>query len=221
MSEIALVAQPDTAALEQQVNPIVAQATAFAITSAATYEDGGAFLKRVAVAKRTVTEFFDPLVKRAHELHKSLTAARGRLTGPLELAEGTVKRRMADYQQEQERIRRAEELRLQEIARAAEQKRRDAEVEALAQQGRDQEALELIDAPIPVAPIALPAATPKVQGVSTRKVWRFEVVNSLLIPREFLIVSEQLIRQRVNALGDRANIPGVRVWADSQVAVRA
>uniref|UniRef100_A0A6M3J269 Uncharacterized protein n=1 Tax=viral metagenome TaxID=1070528 RepID=A0A6M3J269_9ZZZZ len=58
-------------------------------------------------------------------------------------------------------------------------------------------------------------------GTVTRKEdWTFEVVNTNLIPREYLSVNEQAIRQVVKALKDKANIPGIRVWDKGSYATR-
>jgi hypothetical protein len=42
--------------------------------------------------------------------------------------------------------------------------------------------------------------------------WVFEITDAGLIPREFLVPDEKKIGQVVTALGEKANIPGIRVW---------
>lgn len=51
-----------------------------------------------------------------------------------------------------------------------------------------------------------------------RKVWKFEIVDSSLIPRNFLVPDEKLIRTFVNA-GTR-EIPGVKIYEDLVVVTR-
>lgn len=70
-----------------------------------------------------------------------------------------------------------------------------------------------------VAPI-VQAETPKVTGVATRKVWKFEVTDSSKLPREFLMPDEQKIRKYVQAMQADARIDGVRIWSESQIAAR-
>jgi hypothetical protein len=53
---------------------------------------------------------------------------------------------------------------------------------------------------------------------SVRQVWKFEVASPSDVPREFLKVDESLIRAAVNR-GVR-EIPGVRIFAEDQVAQR-
>lgn len=56
----------------------------------------------------------------------------------------------------------------------------------------------------------------KVSGART--VWKFEVTDANLVPREFLIVDETKIRKAMNA-GLR-ELPGVRFYEDTQIALR-
>jgi len=62
------------------------------------------------------------------------------------------------------------------------------------------------------------AAPQAVEGVSVRKVWKFEILDERLVPRELCSVDLGKVRQAV-AAGAR-DIPGVRVYEDQVVAVR-
>lgn len=70
------------------------------------------------------------------------------------------------------------------------------------------------------APVAVPP--PKLDGVSTRKVWRYEIVDAKHIPSRYLIVDTKALDAAVRSLGaDAANmIPGIRVWAEETAVVR-
>ena len=68
-----------------------------------------------------------------------------------------------------------------------------------------------------VAPIVQREA-PKVSGIKTRDVMRFEVTNPALVPREYLSINETAIRGVVNSLKMDTKIPGVRVWVEKSVA---
>lgn len=60
------------------------------------------------------------------------------------------------------------------------------------------------------------------EGVSYRNDWKFRVVDEELVPREFLIINEPLIRERIKALGPIVQIPGVEIWQEKNViAARA
>jgi hypothetical protein len=73
---------------------------------------------------------------------------------------------------------------------------------------------------IPRAHVAPPAPLKSASGgVSTRKVWTFEITDEAAVPRDYLVVDETKIRQ---AMRDGAReIPGVRIYQDDQLAVRA
>jgi uncharacterized membrane protein YqiK len=68
-----------------------------------------------------------------------------------------------------------------------------------------------------VAPIATQEA-PKVAGISVPKVWTFDIIDPMAIPREFLIVDETRIRKVVQAMKGSTNIPGVRVSEVKRIA---
>lgn len=56
-----------------------------------------------------------------------------------------------------------------------------------------------------------------VAGVQTRKVWKFEIVDAALVPREYLAVDEKAIR----AAGHEEEIPGIRWYEDVGIAASA
>lgn len=74
------------------------------------------------------------------------------------------------------------------------------------------------------APLDLPAARPSVTrtesgSAHTRKRWKFEVVDAMQVPRQYLMVDDRLLRAAVSD-GER-EIPGVRIYAEDDLAVRA
>lgn len=68
-----------------------------------------------------------------------------------------------------------------------------------------------------VAPV-ISREPPKVIGVQTREVWKFEVMDSDLVPRQFLSVDEAKIRKVVGALKGDTRIEGVRIWSEKAIA---
>lgn len=89
----------------------------------------------------------------------------------------------------------------------------------------EQKAAEKVDAidqraAAVVAPVVVREA-PKVAGVATREVWKFAIENPALVPREYLVVDEARIRKVVAALKGDTTIPGVRVYAERQIAAGA
>ena len=74
-----------------------------------------------------------------------------------------------------------------------------------------------------VAPV-IQREAPKVAGVATREVWKFEITDPSKINPAFLMPDEQKIRKQVQALkGDAAALigPGVKVWVERSIAAGA
>lgn len=55
--------------------------------------------------------------------------------------------------------------------------------------------------------------------LSTKKVWKFEIVDVKLVPNNYKVIDEKLIRTVVRN-GSR-EIPGVRIYLDEQINIRA
>jgi hypothetical protein len=70
---------------------------------------------------------------------------------------------------------------------------------------------------VPTAPIPEPAAA---SGVSMRDVLDFEIVDPAAVPRRYCVPDPTLIREVIRAAGDIVDIPGVRVFRRTSVAVR-
>lgn len=66
----------------------------------------------------------------------------------------------------------------------------------------------------------VPSAVPKVEGISFRTDWKWEVTDVSQVPREYMMVNEVAINGVVRAMKDKTNIPGVRVFT-VQVTVKS
>ena len=55
--------------------------------------------------------------------------------------------------------------------------------------------------------------TPQVAGLKLVPRWLFEVTDASLVPREYLMVDERLVRAEVNTSQGKTDIPGVRIWS--------
>lgn len=62
---------------------------------------------------------------------------------------------------------------------------------------------------------------PETDGIQYRKVWKFEITDESQIPREFMTPNTLLISGVVLNKKGATNIPGVRVFEDKIIAVRA
>jgi hypothetical protein len=160
-----------------------------------------------------ISEAYDSIIAAAHKAHKEAVAKKKSFYEPVESATKRVKRLMADYDAAQERARRAEQARLEAEARQVEQDRKLAEAVAVA--ATDPTAADaILEEPIMVAPVIIPKATPKIEGVVYREVWKFQITDPDLIPRQYLTPDEKAIGGVVRSLKEQTNIPGVRVYSE-------
>jgi len=124
-------------------------------------------------------------------------------TDVLDKAEAEIKSKMTAYQVEQEKIRLAEEDRLRKI----QQKEYEKQVKKAEKKDED----------IPPPPPPVRVETPKVEGLSMRKMWDFEIIDIGKIPAEYMIPDETKIRKIVNA-GVR-KIAGIRIFEKTISAI--
>ena len=183
------------------------------IATTAEYTAAGELWKEGKAAIEAIDNRYSDDIDFAHKEHKRLIAERDEVKKPVEAATKRVKRLMADYDAEQERARRAEQARLEAEARQREEERKLAEAIAVAATDPVQ-ADAIMEETIIVAPVILPKATPKVEGMVYREVWKFEITDAGLIPRQFMMPDEKAIGGTVRALKGQANIPGVRVYSE-------
>jgi hypothetical protein len=121
-----------------------------------------------------------------------------------------VDRKISAWRAEQDRIRREAERKAREEAERERLKLQKA-AERAEKRGLVDTADELQRAadhvPVPV----IESHVPKVEGLSAVKRWVFTIEDPDLVPREFCVPSEALIRARVQAMRGATNIPGVTV----------
>lgn len=126
----------------------------------------------------------------------------------------------------------------------AARKAREAQEEAdrLAQEGADAEALQRAHqqaeearevaeiAEVAPTPMAVAVEAPKVAGVSSREVWKFEITDLAALVKAaaerpeligYLQADEKAIRGTVQGMKSRTNIPGVRAYSEQTTAVRS
>jgi hypothetical protein len=78
---------------------------------------------------------------------------------------------------------------------------------------QEAEAQAIAEAPPDMPEIAPVAAA----GIGFGSKWEFNVVDPMLVPREFLMVDEKKIGQYVRAMKETAVIPGVRIFKTTKV----
>lgn len=210
----------DTHEIERQVELAVHDAADLAIKDDPGLESAGAFLVGIKTILKRIDETFDEPIKQAHTTHKSILAAKKKHTEPLTRAERVIKAGITSYRSEQRAIQEEREQRLREQARKKEEERMLAEAQELEAAGQAEEAEALIEQPVYSPPVVLPKEK-KVQGISTRTVWKWHLRNKSVLPKQYLTVDVVALNKVVAALGQQCDIPGIEVYCEEIVSARS
>jgi len=163
-------------------------------------------------------EWISPVVEGAYKTWKTATARREEIAGPLRDAKDLISRKAGEWQRAEEQKRRAAALKTQaQVAKEFE----DAKIEQAAEleaAGQNDMAEAVLEAETVIPTVIQPKT--KVDGASFRTTWDFEIINPLLVPREFLAVDMVAIRKVVTALKERATISGVRIFNKSTAVLK-
>jgi hypothetical protein len=243
MSELAL-APPTKDALARDAVRWSNEVKSLTITDADGCVQASYLLRSIKGVRSDIQRWFAPHVEGAMETKRKAEAARKalvdeqeRMEAPLVHAEGLVKRALLAWEQEQERVRLAEQARLQsEAQRLAEEQTlaAAAELELHANRTGDVEMLEEAEAilaqPIDAPPVVVKASQPKVQGITYRDNWTVHPdVNVRVLaaavakgdaPVTFLVPNMTALRQWAKATQGSQSMPGVQVINDRQIAAR-
>ncbi len=165
--------------IKAEMTVVASEAGEIVVKDQATRDTAIDYLRRVKTARKRVEDYFGPLKKSAHETWKGIVAKEKELLEPLDAAERKAKVAVSGYDQEQEKIRLAEQRRLQaeadEKARK-ERERLEKEAAKLKTEAKREERLEAAAAV--VAPVVeLASVTQKQAGESVRKVWKARLIS--------------------------------------------
>jgi hypothetical protein len=207
--------------LATERDSLVERAAKYEVINAETYGVAGSLLRAIKTLGTQISGAFAEPIRLAHEAHKAGLRARDKYLKPVQEAERTVKGRMATWHQAEEQKRRAEQARLEQEARARAEDARLAEAINVEAEGNQEAAEALLAAPVAVEPPPRVADNvPKVEGVATRMLWRWQIVAAGAIPREYLIPDEKKIGATVRSMGPLARIPGVKTWEEPVIAAQ-
>lgn len=213
-------ASPEVIEAREIVERATEAASTFKIVTAQDYENSADMLKKVKASQKRLEDLRTAITK---PLNVALKAANDLFRAPAEKlvqVERQIKGEIGRYADEQERLRREEQRKADEAARK-EREKLEAQARKAEESGKVEKAETLQQrAETIVAPV-IQREPPKVTGVSMREVARFEITDASQLPREYMVPDEKKIRGVVAALKTGANIPGVRVWMERQVAAGA
>lgn len=150
------------------------------------------------------TEYVKPM----NDQVKKINADFKQVSEPYINIERSIKTAIAEYLDEKRRIE-AEWVKKEEEERQARAKEYAKETGV-----PKQEILAVMDKPEVIGnPTTIKTENSKIVNKLVKK---FEIVDANLVPVEYKIVDERLIRQAINQ--GKSEIPGVRIWEETQVS---
>lgn len=205
----------------------------YAIETAEKYQGAADDLRKIKSRTKELDETRKSLTRPIEESKKRIIALFKEPLDYLKRAEDAVKRAMVGWQNEQEKIRQAEQARLADIQRQEAEKLRleaakeAARVEKLktaaAKANAAAKAEELkakAEAVAAIEPV-VESNVEDVAGISTKKVWKFKIVDLNKIPRKYMIPDEKYIGQIVRASKGTETIEGIEIYSENVISSRA
>jgi hypothetical protein len=206
--------------------PILCGKAELSITNQSEYDTAAEILKEV---KSRYKELDTQRKKITRPIDEAKKAIMDLFNHPLELlsnAESKLKRLMINYSTEKQREADEKRRQLQEIAdKEAERQKKllDAKIERAKTSGKEEKAEELEQKKEEILPIDVPKVSARIDtpvGVSFRDKWTAEVVDEMLVPREYLIVNQSALDKIAQATKGTVPIPGVKFKSEKILASR-
>ena len=204
----------------------VKDANEMVISDAASNKLAADYLIEIKRRAKAVTEYWKEPKEAAKASHQKIVNLEKAMLKPLNEAEATIKQKMLAYQVAEAKARAAAE------AEAARLQREERE-RMLAQAIEAEKAGDTIGAEANLAMAAIVedmaapivAAAPKVEGISTRKVWKARVIDPALVPImangfEIRPVDMKMLQSIATTGKGKVSIPGVEFYEESVLAVR-
>lgn len=213
--------EPLTVEIQKEYGPIIA----YSVSDSFAFEGATATL-------RTIKEKLSDLETRRKGITKPLDDAKASVMdlfrGPkeqLERADRVIRAAMQAYLKAEEvkriELQRQAEEKAKAVA-AEEQRRLALEAEKDLAEGRELAAMEKIERAESVA--VIPEIVPqgyKSKGATPTKNWTFQIVDVSLIPREYLVPDEKLLKALAKSRKEAASVPGVKFFAEESISLRA
>lgn len=220
MSQPNLKTDADVVALQPEVGKLTTFANSLVIKTQEGYAVAGRYLTTVKGLLKKIEDARTRVTKPLLEAQRELNAQANEAKAPLLEAETLIKRSMSAYTDEQLRLQREEQRKRDEAARKEREKLAEQARRAEAT-GKPEKAAALEQrAEAVVAPVIY-RAPPKVSGIVTREVWKYEIVDASALPREYTMPDDTRIGGVVRSMKGDTNITGVRVWSENQIAAGA
>ncbi|MCI4625030.1 MAG: hypothetical protein L3V56_03620 [Candidatus Magnetoovum sp. WYHC-5] len=191
------------------------------INNQPAYEAAAHFLVGVKTLAKEIETDFKPAKEAANKAHKTICEQERKHLAPLTKTEKLVKDKMVVYEKEENERIRLQNLKDEKEAKSQDEERQLHEAEVLEALGEHKEAEKVLVLEQYVPPPAIPFTQPQTKGVSTKTIWKYKIVDETQIPREYMKVDDTKLSNVVKALGASTKIPGILVYSETVVSVRA
>lgn len=205
--------------LNKEILPELSVAAEIVVRDAESYQMAGETWKSLTALEKKIKAYWEEDVSAALKLHRSLVAKRDAMLIPVGEQKNTLRLGMKFYEDEQERIRRAEQARLEEEARKAAEEAALAQAVALEQNGHKSAAEAVIATPVVAPAVYVPKTTPAGFGNATRRTWGAEVTDIMAlvkavaagtVPIQAIEANSVFLNQQARALKSALQYPGVK-----------
>jgi len=206
------VVPAEVVALVEKSDRFVAQAEEFKVADAPAYQQAGNWLKQIKSKTKELDDLRKSMTKPLDDSKKAIMAFFKPPMERLSTAEVSIKRGMVAYAQieEKKRVEAEEKLR-------KEQEKLLEKADIAAAAGKEKRA-EKFEEKAEMMVTTVQSTVQKVAGIQFRKVWRYNIINEKLIPREYLMVDEKKLGELARTEKENANVPGVEFYADDVLA---
>jgi hypothetical protein len=222
------------AVIESSVSEINEKVAVVNIKNDLDYKDSAEFLFEIKKRKSMIDEFFNDDIKKANELHKSLTSKKKSLLDPLKMAENFVKQARIAYEdqrnvmkaKEQEKVNEESKQKEEKLLQEFEDKAKEAEEKGDIEKAKEYRLMKQ-QVFVPTATVDLPLQNGN--GISKRKSWRAEVTNFMDLVKAvangeasplFLQADQQALNAFARTTQGTHSVNGVRFYENVTEVVK-
>ena len=205
---------------ELEGNIVYLEKMVFIVHDTESREAVVAATRKAKSIKAMIILFFEKSKKLTHEAHKSVCDDEGLGTDRCDAIEKKGKDAVTAWDDQQAVIQEKERARLQAIEdeRARkEQERLTKKAEKLKSPERSEALIE--EAVSIVAPVVQMAEPEKVKGESTKKNWKYRVINIDEVPKEWWILDDKSLSGFAKSTKGNKKVKGIEFYPESILAI--
>ncbi|MCL1999308.1 MAG: hypothetical protein FWG65_11130 [Turicibacter sp.] len=231
MTEQVLAILPTSTAendLKTGISNYEKRAANFQVATEEDYKQATIFARELKTMAARVTEFWKPKKDAAHKAHKEICTGEKSMITPIQNAIATIKSKIGEFTQEQERQRQIEEAAAIKIM--LEERDRMLEVAVKADTAGNTQTANYALAQAQAAETTsktfiIEATTPKVAGISQSRDWEIEEITPAEVPIDWggaviRPVDEKAVMRLIRASKGQIEIPGIKFKEVVKTAIR-